>query len=55
MSLDTAQRYAWNPACTLEVIIILIVTDSGYQVMASADYDGDVGKIVRDYDPFEIM
>jgi hypothetical protein len=52
MSLDTAQRYAWNLACTLKVIIILIATDSGYQVMASADYDGDVEQIVREYDPW---
>jgi len=55
MSLDAAQRYAWNLACTLKVIIILIATDSGYQVMTSDDYDGDVENIVRDYDPFEIM
>lgn len=52
MSLDAAQRYAWNLACTLKVIIILIATDSGYQVMTSDDYDGDVEKIVREYDPW---
>jgi hypothetical protein len=52
MSLETAQRYAWNLACTLKVIIILIATDSGYQVMTSDDYDGDVEKIVREYDPW---
>lgn len=52
MSLDTAQRYAWNLACTLKVIIILITTDSGYQVMTSNDYDGDVDQIVREYDPW---
>ena len=27
MSLEAAQCYAWNLACTLEVIIILIETD----------------------------
>ena len=52
MSLDAAQRYAWNLACTLKVIIILITTDSGYQVMTSDDYDGDADKIVREYDPW---
>ena len=52
MSLDAAQRYAWNLACTLKVNIILIATDSGYQVMSSDDYDGDVEKIVREYDPW---
>ena len=31
MSLDAAQRYAWNLACTLKVIIILIATDNGYR------------------------
>ncbi|MDB5584510.1 MAG: hypothetical protein JWR80_9686 [Bradyrhizobium sp.] len=52
MSLDTAQRLAWNLACTLKVIIILIVTDSGYQAMPSDDYDGDADRIVREYDPW---
>lgn len=52
MSLDAAQRYAWNLAWTLKVVIILIATDSGYQVMTSDDYDGDVEKIVREYDPW---
>lgn len=52
MSLDAAQRYAWNLACTLKVIIILIATDNGYQVMTSDDYDGDVERIVREYDPW---
>jgi hypothetical protein len=52
MSLDAAQRYAWNLACTLKVIIILIATDQGYKVMTSDDYDGDVERIVREYDPW---
>ncbi len=52
MSLEIAQRYAWNLACTLKVIIILIETDDGYAAMASADYDGDVDHIVREYDVF---
>lgn len=55
MSLSTAQKLAWNLACTLKVIIVLIETNAGYQVLASVDYDGDVERIVRDYDPFEIM
>jgi hypothetical protein len=52
MSLETAQRYAWNLACTLKVIIILIETDDGYAAMASDDYDGDVERVVREYDVF---
>ena len=55
MSLETAQRLAWNLACTLKVIIILIETPEGYQAMPSDDYDGDAEQVVRDYDPFEIM
>ena len=50
MSLEVAQRYAWNLACTLKVIIILIETDDGYAAMESHDYDGDVDHIVRVYD-----
>jgi hypothetical protein len=55
MSLETAQRYAWNLACTLKVIIILIETHDGYNAMPSDDYDGDADHVVRDYDPWEIM
>ena len=43
-----------EPRLTLKVIIILIATDSGYQVMTSDDYDGDVEKIVREYDPWGV-
>ncbi len=52
MSLSTAQKLAWNLACTLKVIIILIATDTGYQVMPSDEFDGDVERIVREYDPW---
>lgn len=52
MSLETAQRLAWNLACTLKVIIILIETPEGYQAMPSDDYDGDVDQVVREYDLF---
>ena len=52
MSLSTAQKLAWNLACTLKVIMILIATDTGYQVMPSDEFDGDVEQIVREYDPW---
>ena len=52
MSLETAQRYAWNLACTLKVIIILIRTKDGYTAMPSDDYDGDIALVVREYDIF---
>jgi hypothetical protein len=52
MSLEAAQRYAWNLACTLKVIIILIETDDGYNAMPSDDYDGDADHVVREYDVF---
>lgn len=52
MSLEAAQRYAWNLACTLKVIIILIETDQGYNAVVSDDYDGDVERVVREYDVY---
>lgn len=52
MSLEAAQRYAWNLACTLKVIIILIETDQGYNAMPSDDYDGDVERVIREYDVY---
>lgn len=50
MSLSTAQKLAWNLTCTLKVIMVLIATDAGYQVMPSDEFDGDVDQIVREYD-----
>ncbi len=52
MSLETAQRLAWNLACTLKVVIILIETPDGYHAMPSDDFDGDVDQVVREYDVF---
>ena len=52
MSLEAAQRYAWNLACTLKVVIILFETDQGYYALPSDDYDGDADHIVREYDVF---
>jgi len=52
MSLKTAQRLAWNLACTLKVVVVLIRTGAGYNAMPSDDYDGDPDAIVREYDVF---
>ena len=52
MPLETAQRFAWNLACTLKVIIILIETDDGYIAMPSDEYDGAADQVVREYDVF---
>lgn len=52
MSLEVAQCYAWNLACTLKVIIILIETDDGFNAMRSDDYDGDFERVVREYDVY---
>jgi hypothetical protein len=54
MSLISAQELAWNLACTLQVVTILIATEGGYQVMTSDDYDGDCENIVREYDPWAV-
>ena len=52
MSLEAAQRYAWSLACSLKVVIVLIITPHGYAAMPSDDYDGTPDKIVREYDVF---
>ena len=52
MSLEAAQRYAWSLACSLKVVIVLIITDRGYAAMQSDDYDGDPERVVRQYDVF---
>jgi hypothetical protein len=52
MSLFIAQRHAWSLARTLMVCITLFQAGNGYGAIPSADYDGDIDRIVREYDPF---
>lgn len=52
MPLNTAQRFAWNLAQTLMVEITLFETASGYAAVPSAEFEGDVDSVVREYDPF---
>ena len=52
MSLNTAQRYAWNLAKTLMVEITLFETAGGYGAIPSVEFEGDADSIVREYDPF---
>lgn len=55
MSLQLAQRCAFDLAKTLLVCVVLIQTDAGYSVMVASEFDGPIEAIVHDYDPFEIM
>lgn len=52
MSLFIAQRHAWSLARTLMVSITLFQAGDEYSAVPSADYDGDIDLIVREYDPF---
>ena len=52
MSLFTAQKFAWSLATSLKVCITLFKTTNGYGVLPSAEFDGDVETVVREYDPF---
>jgi hypothetical protein len=52
MSLQTAQRRAFDLANTLMVCVVLFHTDAGYGVMPSAEFDGPTEAIIREYDPF---
>ena len=54
-TLNEAQSRAWNLATTLMVCIVLFQVEGGYGIMPSAEFDGDVESVIRDYDPFEIM
>jgi hypothetical protein len=53
MSLNLAQKVAYNLAVTLMVTVVLILTDAGYAVMVEAEFDGDTARIIHLYDPFE--
>lgn len=52
MSLTLAQANAWNLAKTLMVCVVLFTTADGYGVMVAAEFDGDPGSVVHEYDPF---
>lgn len=52
MTLDLAQHAAWNLACTLKVVILLVELEEGYAVMPTDDYNGEPDRIVREYDVF---
>lgn len=55
-ALSFAHARAWNLATTLMVCVVVFQAGAGdYGVVPSADYDGDPGAIVHDYDPWEIM
>ncbi len=53
-TLNEAQSRAWNLATTLMVCIVLFQVDGGYCVMPSAEFDGDVESVIREYDPFAL-
>ena len=55
MSLQLAQRSAFDLAKTLLVCVVLIQTDLGYSVMLASEFDGPAEAIVHEYDPWEIM
>ena len=52
MSLQLAQRRAFDLAKTLLVCVVLIQTDYGYGVMPASEFDGPADAIVQEYDPF---
>ncbi len=52
MPLSTAQSLGWSLARTLMTVIVLIKTAQGYSVVPLQEYDGDLDRIVREYDPF---
>ena len=53
-ALSNAHLRGWNLATTLMVCVVVFRagTDS-FGVMPSAEYDGDPGAIVHEFDPFE--
>lgn len=53
MSLNLAQKVAYNLAVTLMVTVVLFQTDRGYGVMIEAEFDGDTARIIHFYDPYE--
>jgi len=52
-ALKTAHARGWNLATTLMVCIVVFHAGNGeFGVMPTAEYDGDPGAIVHEFDPF---
>ena len=54
MSQALAFANGWNLAITLMVCVVVFHADAGnYGVMLAAEYDGDPGAIIHEFDPFQ--
>jgi hypothetical protein len=55
-SLRIAHVRGWNLATILMTCIVVFQAGNGeFGVMPSAEYDGDPGAVVHEFDPWEIM
>lgn len=52
-NLALAQQIAWNLARTLLVSVTLFRCADRFSVVPTAEYDGDPGHILTEYDPFD--
>ena len=53
-ALSTAHTLAWKLATTLMVCITVFQAGNGkFGVLPSAEYDGNPGAIVHEFDPFQ--
>lgn len=50
--LKLAQAHGWSLATTLMACVVLLQTELGYSVMPAAEFDGDQGQVVYEFDPF---
>ena len=54
MSQALAFANGWNLAITLMVRVVVFHADTdNYGVMLAAEYDGDPGAVVHEFDPFQ--
>lgn len=54
MSQALAFANGWNLATTLMVCVVVFYADTGNcGVMLTAEYDGDPGAVIHEFDPFQ--
>jgi hypothetical protein len=54
MSQALAFANGWSLATTLMVCVVVFYADAGiYGVMLAAEYDGDPGAVIHEFDPFQ--
>ncbi len=52
-NLSLAQEFAWSLATSLMACVTLFLSEGGYAVVPTAEFDGDAASVIHEFDPWE--